>query len=94
MKFLLLVLLISSSAYARDPYVIDDVRSITFDDISNEMTVKLMSDPTKTYTLSQDTNVADCLEDGYRGQIRVKIHFTDDGDAIKNCLLITRGNKL
>lgn len=94
MKYLLLALLISTSAYTRDPYMIDNVRSITFDDDLNEMTVKLMDDPTKTYTLSQDTKVADCLKDGYQGQIRVKIHFTSDGDSIKNCLLIPRGNKL
>ena len=94
MKYLIFALAISTAAFARDPYGFDDVRSITFDDNSKEMVVKLMDDETKTYTVSSDSRTGKCLKDAYKGQVKVKIHYSDDEDSIKNCSMQPRGQEV
>lgn len=88
MKYLIFGLLISSSAFARHPYGTDFVRTITFDDKYKEMTVKFLEDKHGVYTIAEDSRAGKCLKNAYRGNFKVKIHFSDDGKEIENCEMI------
>ena len=88
MKYLILGLFISAAAFARDPYGTDFVRTITFDDNYKEMTVKFLEDKHGVYTMAEDSRAGKCIKNAYRGNVKVKIHFSEDGKEIENCEMI------
>lgn len=88
MKYLIFGLLISTTALARDPFVTDYVRAITFDDTYKEMTVKLMEHKHDAYLVAEDSRAGKCLKNAYRGHIQVKVHLSENGDSIENCTMV------
>ncbi|WP_408096474.1 hypothetical protein ACJVC5_15650 [Peredibacter sp. HCB2-198] len=89
MKYLLSLLLLSTSAFAVKKFnVIEEVRDIDVDESRQELIISFWGNG-KVFRISEGDAVAPCLKNAYEAQMQVKLTFEENADDIKGCKLVS-----
>lgn len=89
MKYLLSLLLLSTSAFAVKKFsVVEEIREIDYDDSRQEMIVSFWGNG-KVFRISEGDAVAPCLKNAFQAQMQVKLSFEENADDIKGCKLVS-----
>ena len=89
MKYLLSLLLLSTSAFAVKKFtVIEEVRDIDYDESRQELVVSFWGNG-KIFRIPQGDAVAPCLRNAHQAQMQVKLSFDENADDIKGCKLVS-----
>ena len=89
MKYLLSLLLLSTSAFAVKKFtVIEEVREIGYDEGRQELIVSFWGNG-KVFRISEGDAVAPCLKNALEAQMQVKLSFEENADDIKGCKLVS-----
>lgn len=91
MKYLLSLLILSSSVMARKPFnidMIDEVRTLYHNELMGEIEVTFWAS-NKVYRMDESHSVVSCLEDAFKSQTQVALSFDHNNQIILDCELVT-----
>lgn len=89
MKYLLSILLLSTSALAIKNFnVIEEIRTYDADEDRKEIVVTFWGN-NKVFRISEGDAAAPCLENAWKSKMQVKLTFEENTDEIKRCKLVS-----
>ena len=90
MRYLLFILILSSSVTAKKPFnidMIDEVRSLYHNELMGEIEVTFWAS-NKIYRMDESHSVVSCLEEAYKSQTQVALNFDHNNQIILDCELV------